>query len=76
VFVVDQKNAETGAFDEHKCFIGFAGKPAVIRTFHKAFSDGKAKDRLGKITTLTIADFKRWLDRGNTTKPLHTQVAA
>jgi hypothetical protein len=76
VFVVDQKNAETGAFDEHKCFIGFANKPAVVRAYHKAFSDGKAGERLGNITALTIADFRRWLTRGNTAKPLHTQVAA
>lgn len=76
VFVVDQKNAESGAFDEHKCFIGFANKPAVVRAYHKAFSDGKAAQRLGSITTLTIDEFKFWLAKGNTAKPLHTQVAA
>ena len=69
-FVIDQKNAKTGKFDEHKCFVGFATREQVISTYKKAFSDGKAMARLGHIKQMTIPDFKEWLARGDTTKPI------
>lgn len=73
VFVVDQKNAESGRFDEHKCFLGFPDKRAVTATYEKAFSDGKARDRLGEITELSVEDFKHWLKAGDTKQPMSKQ---
>lgn len=70
VFVIDQKNAENGAFDEHKCMIGYLTKETALRDYKNAFSDGKGLRRLGKVTEMNIDDFKKWLQNGDTTKPM------
>lgn len=69
IYVVDQNDADTGEFDEHKVFVGFAAPQQVKNTYNTAFSDGRGKDRLGKITELTVAQFKNWLRDGDTTVP-------
>ena len=69
VYVIDQMNAETKAFDEHKAFLGFASPQQVKATYHKAFSDGKAGERLGNIVEMSIEHFKYWLENGDTKKP-------
>lgn len=74
VFIVDQLNAETRQFDEHKCFLGFASKASAVATYHKAFSDGRSGERLGHVTEMNIEQFKDWLDKGNTTKPASAPV--
>lgn len=70
VYVVDQINADSKAFDEHKSFLGFASKQQVINAYHKAFSDGRAHERLGHLTEMSVDQFKDWLNSGNTKKPL------
>lgn len=70
VWIIDQVDAETKAWDEHKCFLGFGSKQQVINTYFKAFSDGKAKDRMGHVKELSIEEFKAWLKDGKTTSPL------
>ena len=69
VFIVDQMDADSGKFDEHKCMIGFASKAQAVATYRKAFSDGRADDRLGHVTEMAIDEFKHWLANGNTRKP-------
>ena len=73
-FVVDQRDADTGKFDEHKAFLGFGAPKEVADTYVKAFSDGKGHKRLGKMTELHIDDFKHWLKTGNTRKQLAPQA--
>lgn len=70
IYVIDQHDAETGKWDEHKAFIGFSSPKQVKNAYAKAFSDGKAKDRLGALHEMTVAQFKQWLKDGDTTKPL------
>ena len=70
VYVVDQMDANTGKWDEHKCFFGFASPRQVKRIYEAAFSDGRAKDRLGALHEMTVAQFKDWLAHGDTTKPV------
>lgn len=69
VYVIDQKDADSGKFDEHKAFIGFASKPHVVATYRKAFSDGRSGERLGAIHEMSVGAFKDWLNR-DTTKPI------
>lgn len=71
IFVLDQNDADTGKFDELKVFFGFASPRHVLATYRKAFSDGKADQRLGALTEMTVDQFKGWLKTGDTTKPLH-----
>lgn len=69
VFVVDQRNAETGVFDEHKTMIGFPTMESAIQAYDAAFSDGKGPLRRQAVTETTIDGFKEWLDKGDQTKP-------
>lgn len=68
VFVVDQKDAETGKFDEHKCLLGFSSEAEARRTYRAGFSDGK--DRIKHLRRMSMAEFKEWLAKGNTSKEI------
>jgi len=70
VFVVDQKDAETGKFDEHKVMVGYETPGQALDTYEAAFSDGRAPDRIRGVTELSVPEFKNWLAEGDTTKPL------
>lgn len=75
VWVLDQMNAESKQFDEHKTFVGFASKDQVVETYRKAFSDGKAMERLGHLTRMTVPTFKQWLESGNMGKTANDHFA-
>lgn len=70
VWIIDQVDARTGRFDEHKVLAGFDTKDDALATYRKAFSDGKAEDRIGGVTKMGVGQFKRWLLRSDTTQPL------
>lgn len=71
VFVIDQHHLKgDNPFDEHKCFIGFGSKVQASEAYHRAFSDGRGKDRIGHIETMTVDGFKDWLRDGDTTSPI------
>ena len=74
VWVIDQIDAETKRFDEHKCFLGFSSRQNVLDTYRAAFSDGKADDRIGDVTRLTLQSFKDWLASGETKKPMYQHL--
>jgi N12 class adenine-specific DNA methylase/predicted RNA methylase len=72
VFVVDQKDAETGKFDEHKVFIGTRDEAEVAGIYEGAFSDGRGGSRLQDITETNVAGLKDWIANGDTSKPFGT----
>lgn len=74
VFVVDQKDADTGAFDEHKAMLGYETPGAALDAYEKAFSDGKAPDRIADVAEMSVPEFKDWLKDGDTTKPVGTRA--
>ena len=67
VFVVDQNNAD-GSFDEHKCMMGFRTFKDAKAGYLANYDDGW-ESRIGKITPLTLPQFKWWLKNGNIKKP-------
>lgn len=69
VWVLDQKDADTGKFDEHKAFLGFPDLLKVLNGYGRAFSDGRAHQRLGGITEMSVDQFKEWLASGATAAP-------
>lgn len=71
VFVVDQKDDKTGRFDEHKCLIGFNSEKEAKATYLAGFSDGK--NRIKHMRRMTINEFKDWLKRGDTARPVKAQ---
>lgn len=70
VWIVDQVNAETGAFDEHKALLGYEDQEDATRSYLGAFSDGKGKARIGAITEISLESFKDWLNTDKTRKPM------
>ena len=70
IFVIDQINHETGKFDEHKVLASFSDEAQALRAYVRSYSDGKAHDRIGHVTEMTVEQFKDWLRHYDTTKPL------
>ena len=70
VFVIDQVDNETGAFDEHKGIIGAASAEEAKKLYTDSFSDGKGGDRIGAIHEMPIEEFKTWARDGDTSQPL------
>jgi Inorganic Pyrophosphatase len=69
VFIVNQVNADTKEWDEHKIMLGFGSLHQALSTYKKAFSDGKGADRIGSIVQTDITHLKEWMLEGNTKKP-------
>jgi len=72
VVLIDQKDAGTGKFDEHKAMLGFKTVADAVEAYSKGFSDGRAQERVQDVTVMTMAEFKEWL-RVPQTKPASTQ---
>jgi len=68
VYVVDQKDPQTGKFDEHKCMLGFRSLKEAREAYQANYSPGWKG--LGAIVPLTMDQFKFWLSDFDTTKPL------
>lgn len=68
VFIVNQHDHKSGAFDEHKVMLGWDSERSAVETYCKAFSDGKGRARIGSVETVSMDTFKNWLKRGNTLK--------
>ena len=69
-YVVDQKDADTGKFDEHKVFAGTTTPDRVRELYNAGFSDGRGPERLGAITKVSEDDLKNWLAKpAKKTKP-------
>ncbi len=75
VFVVDQLDPSTGAFDEHKAMVGFTNLHDALNTYRQAFSDGRGDDRVGAVHRVSMDGFKGWLRGGDQVDPLGAVVS-
>jgi hypothetical protein len=73
VFVVDQIDPVTGAFDEHKIVAGARNLTEAVDIYDAGFSDGSGPARRGAVTRLNVPEFKTWLAKGDTTRALAYQ---
>lgn len=76
VYVVDQIDAGTGKFDEHKVMTAFGSQEEAVAAYDAGFSDGRGPERRGAVTPMSIDEFKAWLKSGATKKPLSWTPAA
>lgn len=76
VFVIDQVDPESGAFDEHKAILGTSSEADARSLYVKGFSDGRGRDRIGGITEMPVEAFKSWAMEGDTSRPLATAEQA
>lgn len=72
VYVIDQIDPKSKRFDEHKCMLGFL----TLKDAKEAYLSNYEKDwkGLGKITPVTMQQFKAWLKDGSQKRPISTQV--
>lgn len=68
VFVVDQYNPATGAFDEHKALLGYNNQAEAAAAYDAHFSDKSGPKRRGAVTQMSLDAFKGWLANGDTSK--------
>lgn len=62
VYVIDQLDPDTRAFDEHKVMMGFENQTKAIQAYDKAYSDGRGAERVGDVRRMTIPEFKEWVN--------------
>ena len=74
VFVVDQVDADSQEFDEHKAMLGFDTIEEAEDAYNAAFNDGRGPERQGNITEVGVVEFKNWLENGNTDQPFGLQA--
>lgn len=70
VFIIDQVDAESGKFDEHKVMIGYGSEAEALAAHQAAFSDGRGAQRMGAVSAMTPQQFKQWVKNGNAKKPI------
>ena len=70
VYVIDQIDPDTKAFDEHKVIAGTHSEFEARVLYQKGFSDGRGAERIGAITPMSIDAFKQWLKTEDTTEPV------
>jgi hypothetical protein len=75
VVVIDQIDPATGKFDEHKAILGASDPFDALDIYEGSFSDGSGPDRRGAFTAMSVAEFKEWLAKGDTRKPLSWKPA-
>jgi len=73
VFVIDQLDPATGAFDEHKVMIGYDSMTEAQDAYLANYKTGWSG--LGDITQLSMDAFQEWAFEGDTTEPLSGAVA-
>lgn len=70
VWVIDQLDLATGAFDEHKVMFGYTTPADAARDYIAAFSDGRGFDRMANLQMMSIDELKHWLATGRLDRAL------
>ncbi len=70
IVIVDQVDAFTGEFDEHKLLIGWRHTIDALLAYEACFSDGLGWKRRGAISVLTPDGLRAWLKVGDLKKPI------
>jgi len=76
VYIIDQVDPDTGAFDEHKVVLGATSEEQARDLYASAFSDGKGPDRIGGISERSMDEFRDWVKSGEQTNPVDEDAGA
>lgn len=72
VYVVDQIDQKTGAFDEHKVMYGFKSMDEARQAYLSQYQEGW---KVGTITEVSKEDFKKWVESSTRkTKPFIKKI--
>lgn len=67
VFIINQNEGESTAFDEHKVMIGFTSENAAEWGYRDSYENDW--NGLGSMHRATVEEFKAWLDDGDHSQP-------
>jgi hypothetical protein len=70
VWVIDQVDAATREFDEHKAVLGAKTWDEARENYVKSFSDGKGPKRIGGMKRMTEREFESWATKGVRKSPV------
>jgi|GEM_PF-3773253 len=73
VYAFDQVDPDNRKFDEHKIVIGARSQDEARSIYEAGFNDGSGQHRWGAVTEMSVPEFKTWLAKGDTKKPLGYQ---
>jgi len=68
VWIINQRRITTGAFDEHKCMLGFDSEAEATAAYLACF-DASGPARIGSIKQMEMPAFIDWSFNGNMTVP-------
>jgi len=71
VYVIDHC-CKDGSFDEHKVMLGYTNNRKALEAFKSSYDKGC---KVGKVTAMTINQFKEWLKNGDLRSPACDQVS-
>lgn len=74
VYVIDQIDPDTRAFDEHKIFLGFGSEDAAVDTYNRMLG-GTGLKRIGAVSKTTAPELLTWLASSGIKKPFAGQLA-
>jgi hypothetical protein len=69
VFVVNQHDPASGRFDEHKVMLGYTTICEATAAYDAGYNDGTGPLRRNSIATLTMPEFKQWLEENEFSTP-------
>ena len=73
VYIIDQRNVKTGAFDEHKVMLGFDDIEQARDAYNSNYEEGW--QGLGAISELSLDDFKEWaFQEGRRVQPYNNDI--
>jgi N12 class adenine-specific DNA methylase len=67
VYVIDERDPKTGAFRQHKAFIGFQSPMEALKAYTGA--QGKEETGVGGMRAMSVPEFKDWA-KGDLSQPL------
>ena len=73
VWVIDQRDLNSDAFDEHKVMLGFDTQEQAEETYAGGFSDGKGRKRIMATTEMDVSEFKALAAEGKFDKPMRAR---
>jgi N12 class adenine-specific DNA methylase len=74
VYVIDEKDKESGGFKQHKVYIGMQTPAEAFQTY--IATGGKKAEQVGGMRSMSVPDLKTWLKSGDTKSPLSDSMKA
>lgn len=69
VWMIEQRNPDTGAFDEFKIMLCYPDRDTALDAYRTSFDDGRADERIGLVKRMSINGLKSFITEWTYGKP-------